>query len=168
MRTNFIEKNVCETHSKSIYDLLVEMYPEHREYLAYHYSGTGKHFNELVGILFDLPSWELRGPIEISPSEVYISERRNQIMKEEYKNHLKGGEDSDFFRFDRTKAKDVNFETLPPITVVQPDDKYRILDGYHRVFLAKKAEKSLTGYVWQKSSNNHPNAEKIRKLSLKS
>ena len=45
MRTNYIEKAVCETHSKAIYDLLVDMYPEHREYLAYHFSGTGDNLS---------------------------------------------------------------------------------------------------------------------------
>ena len=87
-------------------------------------------------------------------------------MEAEYEAHKKGGEDSEFFRFDRTKAKDIDFGKLPPITVVQPDEEYRILDGYHRAYLATKAKKPLTAYAWGRDRNNHPNADKIRKLIL--
>lgn len=166
MRTNFIEKAVCETHSKTIYDMLVTMYPQHREYLAYHFSGTGKPFNELVGILFEITEWELSGPVQVNPSEIHISHRREKMMEAEYEQHIKGEEDSKFFRFDKTKAENIDFETLPPITVVQPDDLYRVLDGYHRLFLATKAEKNLTAYVWTRKRNTHTNADKIRKLIL--
>ena len=58
----------------------------------------------------------------------------------------------------------VDLAKMPPITVIEENGVYDIVDGAHRAFLAKRLNKPLNAYIWKQRNNNHPNVAKIKAL----
>jgi hypothetical protein len=52
-----------------------------------------------------------------------------------------------FFQEDESNPREVDFEKLPPITLERTKDGYVVIDGRHRVFLAKKMNKPIKARI---------------------
>mgnify|MGYP000877741051 CR=1 FL=1 len=126
--------------------LLDEMYPDLKEGIAFAYQDD---FQEWFGMLFDMPKWQMKsGLINIEKLIDSMSERRaieTSVGLEDYE-----------------RITDFGY-----ISVVDIEGEHHLIDGFHRVLVAKQRDLlQLKGVIWEKKSNNHPNCAKIRKLII--
>jgi hypothetical protein len=126
--------------------LLLEIYPNMVESISFHWE---EGYQEWFGMLFQLNAWELRsGMIDIN--DIQMSESRTEEVRKEMT--------AECFK---------NIEDYGFISVVEMDNKFHLIDGYHRVLIAKDIGISqLRGCVWKKEYNNHKNCEKIKLLII--
>ncbi len=142
MRTEKIISRALEKSTEAINKLLIEAFPDCAETINF---AAKENFKEWAAMLFELRKWKM------SPKKLILSEIK--IIPSKEKEVLK----------ELSTYKDL--EDLSNISVVKlPDDTLHLLDGYHRFFLAKsRGIEALKGVVWEKSTNKHPSADKVRK-----
>lgn len=128
----------------NIKPLLLEVYPNMQEEIEFAYQDN---FQEWFGMLFELSKWQLRpGMIDINLIEMSDSRIK------EVSNDLK----------DYEGIKDYGF-----ISAVEMDGNLHLIDGYHRVLVAKNIGISqIRGCIWQKNQNTHVNCDKIKKYII--
>jgi len=156
MRQQKIEK-VLESTKQEIKVLLKEMYPNDGMIIDYHFKES---FVEWFAFLFDSPKWILQGPKEIPIHNILISQTKfNEVQEQMEANNIL------FQEFDA--------EMLNHLTVVKPDDKYRVVDGWHRLYRCCNQDLvNVPVYEWVKLNplqGNHPKIEyalKIRQLII--
>ena len=125
--------------------LLLEMYPNMQESISFHHQ---EGYQEWFGMLFKLNEWQLR-PGMIDIDNIEMSEK--SINKALIENQDNTG-----------IIEDYGF-----ISVVEMDGKFHLIDGYHRVLVARDTGISqLRGCIWKKEPNTHENCEKIKKLII--
>lgn len=124
--------------------LLTQMYPDMNEAIAYH---TQENFREWFGILFDLHKWEATTTM-IDIDTIQYVQSKMEVAKTEIDDYQ-------------------GIEDLGYITVVTIESEYHLLDGYHRILLAKDREiDTVKAVVWKKGQNMHSNCQKIKQLIL--
>jgi hypothetical protein len=128
-----------------IKDLLIEMKPEMEKEIELAYKDN---FNEWFGMLFQLDKFDLRpGLIDINNikmSKSKLKEAQSEMLLYE------------------------NLRDLHYISMVQIGQEYHLIDGYHRVIKARKANIDvLKATIWTKvEHNDHKNVPKIRGLIM--
>lgn len=138
-----IEQTLMKIRDK-IKPLLLEMYPDMSELISFHHQ---EGFQEWFGMLFKLNEWQLRtGMIDIHDIEMSDS-RITEVMGE----------------LD-------NYEGLTDwgyLSTVEMENKLHLIDGYHRVLIARNEGMSqLRGCIWKKEKNTHKNCGEIKKLII--
>lgn len=124
--------------------LLLEMYPNMQEAIDFHWQ---EGYQEWFGMLFKLNEWQLR-PGMIDINDIEMSQSRTEKVKVELEAY-EGIEDYGF------------------ISVVEMENRFHLIDGYHRVLVARDIGISqLRSCIWKKEPNTHENCEKIKKLII--
>ena len=130
--------------SVKVESLLIEMYPNLSEAIAFHAIENQK---EWFAMLFTLHKWQASSAV-IDQNTIHTQEYREAAVLKE----IEGYSDVDYGY----------------ITVVLMEGEYHLVDGYHRVFIARQeGVDKLKAVVWEKKPNNHPNCQKIKDLILK-
>jgi len=124
--------------------LLLEMYPNMQESIDFHWQ---EGYQEWFGMLFKLNEWQLR-PGMIDINDIEMSQSRTEEVTLELEAY-EGIEDYGF------------------ISVVEMENRFHLIDGYHRVLVARNIGISqLRGCIWKKEPNTHENCGKIKKLII--
>ena len=113
-----------------------------------HHSGEQPPYAEIRNVILNIDKYQAPRKAEmVSPESVFISDETLQDREKKYQDY-KSGKIKKYFRDDDSDPDEMDFESLPPITVVEePDGKLEVADGNHRAFLAKKNNKSLPAWV---------------------
>ena len=83
----------------------------------------------------------------IASEDIFMDSESIKDREQKYQDY-KSGKIDKYFRDDTGDPDEIDFTKVPPITVVeQPDGKLEIVDGMHRVFLAKKNKAELPAWV---------------------
>ncbi len=139
-----IENTLRKIRDK-IKPLLLEMYPDLSEAIESHYQ---ENFNEWFGMLFKLHEWEVKAGI-VNIDELVMSQSKTAEVREEL--------------LDYEGLSDYGY-----ISVVFLEGEYHLIDGYHRVLIARENEIThLKACIWEKVPNNHENCNKIKQLIIK-
>lgn len=138
-----IEQTLMKIRDK-IKPLLLEIYPDMSELISFHHQ---EGFQEWFGMLFKLDEWQLRtGMIDINLIE--MSDSRIEKIKDELEDY-EGIEDYGY------------------ISTVEMENEFHLIDGYHRVLVARQQGLlQLKGCIWSKKTNTHKNCAKIKKLII--
>ena len=147
-----------------IHKLLVEMFPNQKNLLNYHYNNGLDAYPELKRFIHGIDKYGLEGPVPVSPSDYIIPEEDMKEREEKYQRYIEdkdAGKEALYFRDNPADPREINFSELPPITI---DEEGLVTDGIHRGFLAKKAGADLQAYKIIPQKNNHPNVERILQL----
>jgi hypothetical protein len=133
-----------EKISGQVADLLVEMYPNLDKVIRFH---EEENFNEWFALLWDLHKWNL-DPISIYTDHISVVKSKVKKIANTIDNY-EGLEDLGYF-------------TL----VMTDENEYHLLDGYHRLALAKRRDIKFIdkAVYWHKGQNSHPNCLKITRL----
>jgi hypothetical protein len=109
----------------------------------------------------------LSGPVVVNGSKLPIDPETEADRLAKYQQYIKdkdSGKPARYFRNNDSDPRTIDFTKLPPITLAQTGTGMEVIDGNHRAFLAKIANKPLRAYVWKRQTNNHPNVAKIKAL----
>jgi hypothetical protein len=130
---------------------LNQMYPGHEEIISYHQK---EGFNEWFAFLFDGNKWILDGPKEIPIHKILISKSEFNKVEVDFKEN-------------NILMENFDYNKIGYLTVVKPDDLYRIVDGWHRFYMCNvKDLVNVPVYEWIKKENSSPFALQIRDLIL--
>lgn len=147
-------EKVLEIIKDEIYELLLEMYPEHSDIIKYHYNFA---FSEWFNLLYNLHLYTIDKQEFIPLDKILVFEDRKKQLDLEYENYKKG---KSLF----LKPSDIHLET---ITLIEKDGLYYIVDGYHRVYLARLNQKnSIKACIWKNKQNIHSNCRAIKNLII--
>jgi 8-oxo-dGTP pyrophosphatase MutT (NUDIX family) len=167
-RFNEIDQIVTQTHSKLIYQLLLQMFPQGREIIDLQYNDEdGRSFSEWRRIIFEIDQWTLAGPVSVGSDRLLLDPEDYQIRMQKYNQYIadkEAGRPARYFRNNDADPREINFSKLPPVTLVKTNRGLEVADGMHRAVLAKLVGAPLRAYVWQKGTNQHPNVAKIKSL----
>lgn len=160
---------VTRTHSKEIYNLLLGMFPNAKEIIDYHFNDElGQPFAEWRRLIFEIDNYVLTGPTFVDPQKIELDDETMTDRQTKYDQYIKdkdAGKQAMYFRDNNTDPRNIDFSKLPPVTLMDTGGgNYELVDGAHRIFLAKKANKQLKAYIWKKQKNTHPNVAKIKAL----
>lgn len=159
-----VTKTVAEKYPNEIYQLLLQMFPDQEEIIAYHYNDElGVPFAEWRKKIYDIKDWVLEGPTMISPNKIHMDKEDMLNRQEKYDKYI-SGESKKYFRDSDADPRDIDFTKVPAVTLEKIETGYTVDDGMHRVFLAKMLNKPLNAYIWVKKQNNSPFVEEIEKL----
>jgi len=145
--------------------LLIEIFPDCEEAINFQYEDN---FQEWFGMLFKLEEWDLTME-EFWVQSLEMSESRIKKCKEELKSY-EGLEDFGIISVVKMEHEyigavpldDGYFHESPEMEI-----ENHLVDGYHRVLIAKKRGLSkLKGCAWEKHPNDHPNCKKIKNLII--
>lgn len=165
---NEIDSIITKKHPKQILDLLLGMFPTAKEAIVNQYNDEdGMPFSEWRRVIYDIGNYVLSGPVVISGAKLPIDPESEADRLAKYQQYIKdkdAGRPAQYFRANDSDPRTIDFTKLPPITIAQTDKGLEIVDGNHRAFLAKMANKPLRAYVWKRQTNNHPNVAKIKAL----
>lgn len=143
--------SALEKCADQIGKLLNQMYPGHEEIIAYHQK---ENFYEWFAFLFDGNKWMLDGPKEIPIHKILVSKSKFAEVESDF------GEPN-------LLMENFDYESIGHLTVVKPDDLYRIVDGWHRLYrCCQKDLVNVPVYEWIKKENSNPFAIQIRDLIL--
>ena len=161
---DFVNKIVTQEKSEEIYNLLLKMFPEQKEIIDYQYNDEmGVPFAEWRRTIYEIKDWVLTGPILVDPNEINLEDEYVIDRQQKFDDYVSGKSDK-YFRENPSDPRKVNFGKLPPITLRKNDKGYEVVDGAHRVFLAKMKNKPLKAYVWVNEPNNSPYVDNIQRL----
>jgi hypothetical protein len=165
---NEIDSIITKKHPKQILDLLLGMFPTAKEAIVNQYNDEdGMPFSEWRRVIYDIGNYVLSGPVVISGAKLPIDPESEADRLAKYQQYIKdkdAGRPAQYFRANDSDPRTIDFTKLPPITIAQTDKGLEVVDGNHRAFLAKMANKPLRAYVWKRQTNNHPNVAKIKAL----
>lgn len=154
--------------SKEIYNLLSNMFPNAKEVIDYHFKDElGQPFAEWRRLIYEIDNYVLTGPKMVNPDLIELDDETISDRQTKYNQYIKdkeAGKPAQYFRGNDTDPRSIDFSKLPPITLIAVGGKYELVDGAHRIFLAKQANKPLKAYIWVKQKNTHPNVAKIKSL----
>ncbi len=164
-----INNIVTRTHSKQIYSLLLGMFPNAKEIIDYHFNDElGQPFAEWRRLIFEIDNYVLTGPTFVNPQKIELDDETMTDRQTKYDQYIKdkdAGKQAMYFRDNNADPRNIDFSKLPPVTLMDTGGgNYELVDGAHRIFLAKKANKQLKAYIWKKQKNTHPNVAKIKAL----
>lgn len=163
---DFVNRIVTQEKSEEIYELLLKMFPEQKEVIDYQYNDEmGLPFAEWRRTIFEIKDWVLKGPIIVDANEINLEDEFINDRQQKFDNYVSGKSDK-YFREDPSDPRKINFEKLPPITLRTTENGYDVVDGAHRVFLAKMMNKPLKAYVWVREPNNSPFVDNIQRLFM--
>lgn len=138
-----IEQTLMKIRDK-IKPLLLEMYPGLSEAISFHWQ---EGYQEWFGMLFKLREWQLR-PGMLDINDIITSDTKELEARGELESY-EGLEDYGF------------------ISAVEMEDRFHLIDGYHRVLIARdNGMLQLKACIWKKEENLHENCDKIRKLII--
>jgi|VirMetMinimDraft_7_1064189.scaffolds.fasta_scaffold125988_2 hypothetical protein len=124
--------------------LLRGMYPELLEAIEYH---KQEHFQEWFAFLFEADKWQASTDL-INIRDIQTSATKSMAANRELE----------------------TYQGLPDLgymSVVLIDGKYHLIDGYHRVLLAReRGFDALKCVIWKKELNMHQNCQKIKQLII--
>lgn len=166
-----IVANTIKDNAQLIRDLLIGMYPFAKDIINEHYNDEhGQPFAELRRLIYDIDTHVLTGPKVIDSSLMHLDDSDVKVRQDRYNDYV-NGKSKKYFRDNESDPREIDFNTLAPVTIVSDGDeydggKYEVIDGIHRVFLAQMNNKPLKAYIWVKAQNNHPNAKKIKELFI--
>lgn len=127
-----------------IMDLLIEIWPGQAEAIKFAHDDN---FKEWAAMLFKLDMWQMK-PHVFDLDTLEMSQTTTEAAMAE----LESYEGLTDYKY---------------ITGVEIADDIHLLDGYHRVLLAKKRRvNSIPGVLWYKEENTHPNCAKVKRLIL--
>jgi len=134
------------------------MYPFADGIIEYH-ATQEEPFNEWFAFLFEGNKWKLTGPITVPINHIEVSETKYRKTEQDFYDDEKGY---------HVLMKSFDYDKLGHITLVKPEDKYLIVDGYHRFYACDQHDLvNIEGcYEWIKTENNSPFALQIRELIL--
>ena len=139
-----IEQTLKKIREK-IKPLLLEIYPNMQEGIQFAYEDN---FQEWFGMLFKLNEWQMR-PGMIGLKHLEMSKKL--IIKARKENQDREGDIEDYGY----------------VSVVQIENDFHLIDGYHRVLEAQdEGMLQLKGVIWEKQPNYHENCAKIKKLII--
>ena len=165
---DYVTKIVCKEHPDEIHQYLIEMFPNAKEVIDYNYNDElGLPFAEWRRQIYEIEDRILIGPEWIEPELINLEESDFKDREKKYHDYISAKEKDEkvnYFRTDDTDPRDIDFEKLPPITLLKKGRFYEPIDGAHRIFLAKMQHKSIRAFIWLKERNNHPNVQKIKNL----
>jgi hypothetical protein len=164
---DFIDKTIVKNHQE-IHDWLLEMFPQAKNIIDYHQKDKdGKPFSEWRRMIFEIDNYILSGPKSINSHDIKMDKETIKDRQEKFDKYLKDrneGKPAQYFRNDTSDPRLIDFNNLPPVTILNDNGIYEVIDGAHRVFLAQKSNKPLNAYIWNIAKNNHPNVIKIKSL----
>ncbi len=167
-RFNEIDQIVTQTHSKLIYQLLLQMFPQGREIIDLQYNDEdGQPFAEWRRIIFEIDQWTLAGPVSVGSDRLLLDPEDFRIRMQKYKQYIadkQADKPARYFRNNDADPREIDFSKLPPVTLIKTNQGLEVADGMHRAVLAKLVGAPLRAYVWQKGANQHPNVAKIKSL----
>lgn len=165
---DLIDKVITKDRSKEIYRYLLEMFPGAKKIIDYQFQDeAGKPFAEWRRMIFEIDNYTLHGPVVLDSKKINMDAETRLDRQEKYNQYIRDkdqGKQTKYFRDNLSDPRFLDFSKLPPVTVLEENGKYEIVDGAHRVFLAQNANKPLSAYIWKKQKNNHPNVIKIKNL----
>ena len=144
--------------AKTIYGLLLQMFPKQKEVIDYNYKNDA--FAEMKRVIHGIDKYKLIGPVIVQPKEMKLAPEVEAEREKKFQQFAKGEIDK-YFRDDKTDPRKVDVSKFPPITM---DEEGFVSDGNHRAFIAKKQNKPLKAYKYVAAKNDHPNVAKILKL----
>jgi len=134
-----------------------------QEFINYHEKdeeGTNMPFAELRNVLLHINQYANPVKTQINPQQIPMEQGDYAERETKYDQYI-SGQTKTYFRGNQSDPRQVNFSNMPPITVVM-GLKYEVIDGMHRVFLAKKQNvPSIPAWVIKQGVNNHPVAKEI-------
>ena len=140
---NKIEQTLMKIRD-DIKPLLIEMYPKMSESISFHWQ---EGYKEWFGMLFKLNEWQIR-PGMIDINDIVMSETRTKEVELDLESY-EGIEDYGF------------------ISIVEMEGSFHLIDGYHRVLVARNIGISqLRGCIWAKIPNPHVNCAKIKNIII--
>jgi hypothetical protein len=135
-------KKTLERIKDDLKVLLDDMYPNLKESIALAHK---EHFKEWFAMLFEINKWHLEGRL-ICVDKLILVDKLENKAKEELEDYQL-------------------MEDLSWISAIEQSKELFLLDGYHRVLLAKERDlKELKGVVWRKEPNFHKNCTLIKNL----
>ena len=146
-----INNIVTRTHSKQIYSLLLGMFPNAKEIIDYHFNDElGQPFAEWRRLIFEIDNYVLTGPTFVNPQKIELDDETMTDRQTKYDQYIKdkdAGKQAMYFRDNNADPRNIDFSKLPPVTLMDTGGgNYELVDGAHRIFLAKKANKQCQDY----------------------
>lgn len=161
MKKNRIEQamvNALKSSSKMIYHGLLSMYYNTeavKDLIKNHYE-QDVPFGEWFSFIFEGEKWVLKGPLQIPLNHIHVSESKFNEAKEDFT--------TDKYK---TMLDNFNISKMNYITVVKPEDKYLIVDGYHRYYMASEKDLvEIPAFEWVKEENKNPIARELKQLII--
>lgn len=113
-----------------------------------HHREENPPYAEIRNVILNLDKYAPPSKEEMIASEDIFMDSESIKDREQKYQDYKSGKIDKYFRDDTGDPDEIDFTKVPPITVVeQPDGKLEIVDGMHRVFLAKKNKAELPAWV---------------------
>ena len=85
-------------------------------------------------------------PIMVEPNEIHMTDWEMEVNQKHFDNYISGKKNK-FFQDDERDPRKVDFDELSPVTLVKTEDGYNVIDGRHRVFLAKIMNKPIKARI---------------------
>ena len=113
-----------------------------------HHKNQSPPYSEIRNVILNLDKYSSPKTAEtISAEKIYLDPDSSKDREKKYQDY-KLGKINKYFRDTDKDPDKIDFNEVPPITLVQqPDGKLEVADGMHRVFLAKKANASLPAWI---------------------
>jgi hypothetical protein len=126
-------------------ELLTEMFPKLKEEILFAYK---EDFQEWFGMIFEMHKWMMyRDPKIVVKDLILLDSRVKEVEN------------------DLTKYEDVSPNH---ISVVEINGKRHLVDGFHRIGMAKKKSiETVSGVLWVKVPNPHGNCFLLKKELIK-
>jgi hypothetical protein len=82
----------------------------------------------------------------VEPNEIHMTDWEMLTNQKHFDDYLSGKKNK-FFQDDERDPRKVDFDKLPSVTLVKTEDGYDVIDGRHRVFLAKIMNKPIKARI---------------------
>ena len=129
----------------AVRDLLIEMFPKLKEEILFAYK---EDFQEWFGMIFEMHKWMMYRDPKIVVNDLILLDSRAKEVAEDL----------------------AGYEDVSPnhISVVEINGKRHLVDGFHRIIMAKKKSiKTVSGVLWVKVPNPHDNCILLKKELIK-
>lgn len=124
--------------------LLFEVFPDCAEAIEFQYK---EDFQEWFSMLFNISDWTMK-MVDVDINKIYLNKNNESEARENLESY-EGLEDYGIF------------------SLVTIKGRFHMIDGYHRVLIAKKENIShIKCCVWEKTPNTHKNCDIIKQLIL--
>ena len=132
----------------------VEMLAQHLIKLGWdpkaveHHKSEIPPFAEIRNVILNVDKYHPPGKAEtISSAKLFMDDETRQDRGQKYQDY-KSGKITKYFRDSDDDPDEINFRELPPVTAIEePNGTLEVVDGNHRVFLAKKNNENLPAWI---------------------
>jgi hypothetical protein len=82
----------------------------------------------------------------VDPNDIYDSDGRMSFYQKKYDDYI-SGKSQRYFQIDDDDPRDIDFEKLRPVILMRTENGFNVVDGGHRVYLAKLMNKPVRSVI---------------------